>query len=97
MSLRDLFICCCCPASTDDNDGIHINVKVNNACCQKTQTVYTDSTPKRNLFQRAASLVIRKRQAASEVKQTTKSDSSEIFKSATSLHASQTNSEKLST
>ena len=91
MSLRKLFICCCCPPISDDeNDGININVQVSNACCQKTQTIYSEEQPKRNLFQRAAARIVRRRQSSRDSKQVTTENSTEIFKSAMDISIPQT-------
>jgi len=85
MSLKKLLICCCCPQTTDDDDGISINVNISNTCCQKTQSVYTDGAAKRNLFQSAASRIVRRNKTTCERDKTSDGEDKDIFKSAVDI------------
>lgn len=96
MSLRKLLFCCCCPESLDKEDGINLNVNISSNCCQKTHTVYRDDGDiKRNLFQRAASSIIRRNKKTTECDSSyIKSCSEDIFKSAVDISIPQTHSTK---
>lgn len=89
MSLKKLIVCCCCPQTTDEDDGVNISVNINNSCCQKTQSVYTDGpAAKRNLFQSVASRVIRRTKATPEINKSISKQDQDIFKSAVDISVS---------
>lgn len=88
MVLKELLSCCCC--STEEPDGLNINVTCTNACCQKTTTIREES--QRNIFRRAASSFIRRRQEVSRSSPKETKGDSIVSKPTMDISVSQTNS-----
>ena len=90
---------CCCLNKQDLEDGISVNLNCSNACCQKTVTITEKErgrAAEKNLFQRAASSIIRRNQETNKCSASSGSTKGiEMVESTMDLRVAQTNKEKI--